>query len=97
MCMPTKRPRHAITETPPVQEALDQLRAELNGERIDFGELVTLGAREKLAQMRASEDRKVQLRHQLADRIRNREMIPLDLEAAEYVKRHGWANRDPAP
>jgi hypothetical protein len=36
-----------VTETEPVQEALDQLRAKLNGERIDFAELVILGARAK--------------------------------------------------
>jgi hypothetical protein len=32
--VPTTRPRHTITETPPVQEALDELRAKLNGEEL---------------------------------------------------------------
>jgi hypothetical protein len=95
--VPTKRRRHAITETPPVQEALDELRAELRADRIDLSELVILGAREKLAQARAADGRKKELRRRLADRIRNGQMIPLDLEAAEYVKRHGWADREPAP
>ena len=45
--VPTTRPRHTITETPPVHEALDELRAKLNGDRIDFSELVILGARAK--------------------------------------------------
>lgn len=54
--MPTTRPRHTITETPPVQAALDELRAKLGeGERIDFAELVTLGAEVKARQM-ATED-----------------------------------------
>ena len=52
--MPTTRPRHTITETPPVQAALDQLR-EREGERIDFAELVTLGAEVKVRRL-AAED-----------------------------------------
>src|ERR1700730_9433324 len=40
--MPTSHPRHMITETPPVREALDELRAKLKGERIDFAELVIM-------------------------------------------------------
>jgi hypothetical protein len=47
LVVPTSRPRHTITETPPVQEALDELRSALNGgERIDFGELLAIGAHE---------------------------------------------------
>ena len=68
--VPTKRRRHAITETPPVEEALNELREELNGERIDIGELVILGAREKLAELRAEEGRGAGRRRQLADAIR---------------------------
>jgi hypothetical protein len=96
--MPTKRRRHAITETPPVQEALDDLREELNGERIDFGELVVLGAREKASRIRAERERTTELRWRLADEIRNGELKDLiDPEAAEYVRHHGWADREPAP
>ncbi len=51
--VPTKRRRHAITETPPVQEALDELREELGDEQLQLSELVILGAREKLALLRA--------------------------------------------
>ena len=37
--MPTKHRRHAITETPPVRAALDELRDELGDGRIEFCEL----------------------------------------------------------
>jgi hypothetical protein len=94
--VPTKRRRHAITETPPVREALDELREELNGERIDFGELVILGAREKASRIRI--DRNAELRRRLADEIRDGKLSNLiEPEAAEYVRRHGWADREPAP
>ena len=88
--MPTKHPRHAITETPPVKEALDKLRAELNGERLDFAELVIMGAREKTELLRLDSDRAVKLRHQLADKIRRGE-LDVDPQAAEEVRRTGWA------
>jgi hypothetical protein len=41
--MPTKRRRHAITETPAVAAALDDLRAEPGPDRVELGELVVLG------------------------------------------------------
>src|SRR3954462_10366844 len=47
--IPTKHPRHAITETPPVRAALDELRGELGAARIEFSELLILGAQEKPA------------------------------------------------
>ncbi len=85
--MPTKRRRHAITETPPVEEALKELRDELNGERVDLGELVILGAREKLAGLRAEEGRNAKLRRELADAILNRELTPIDPEVAAEARR----------
>jgi hypothetical protein len=85
--MPTKRRRHAITETPPVEEALNELREELNGERIDFGKLVILGAREMLTELRAEERRGAELRRELADAIRNRTLTPVDLEVAAEARR----------
>ena len=87
--MPTKRRRHAITETPAVQAALDELRQELGKDDVELAELVVLGAREKLERLRAVDDR-VALRRQLADRIRARE-VPVDPRAAEEVRRSGWA------
>ncbi len=57
--MPTTRPRYTVTETPPVHRALDELRAEmrenptgLREDRIDFAELVILGAQEKAQRLR---------------------------------------------
>jgi hypothetical protein len=88
--VPTKHRRHAITETPPVREALDQLRAELDSDRLELGELVILGAREKLAQLRAAHDLTSARRRALADRVRRRD-IPADRAAAGDVRRSGWA------
>jgi hypothetical protein len=90
MVMPTRRRRHAITETPPVQAALDELREALGDDRVEMGELVILGAREKLARIRAERDDTVALRRRLADRVRRRD-IPADRTAADEVRRTGWA------
>jgi hypothetical protein len=89
--VPTKRRRHAITETPPVQEALDELRQELGDPaRIELGELVILGARQKVSQLRATRHETTARRRQLAERIRRRD-IPVDRAAADEVRRAGWA------
>jgi hypothetical protein len=88
--MPTNRRRHAITETPQVEEALDELRGELGGDRVQLGELVILGARAKVAQIRAERGATAELRRRLAERVRSRG-LPVDAEAAERVRRSGWA------
>jgi hypothetical protein len=88
--MPTKLRRHAITETPPVQAALDALRVELGDARVELGELVILGARQKLADLRAQRDATATGRRRLADRVRRRD-IPVDPAAADAVRRGGWA------
>lgn len=88
--MPTKRRRHAITETPPVQAALDELRGELGTDRVELGELVVLGANAKLAAIRADRDGDVARRRRLADRVRSRR-LPVDPDAADEVRRTGWA------
>ncbi len=78
-----------------MQEALDELRRELNAERIDFGELVTLGAREKASRLRA--ERNAEHRRRLADEIRTGQLANLiDPEAADLVRRRGWADRQPS-
>jgi hypothetical protein len=88
--MPTRHRRHAITETPPVQAALDELRGELGDTgRIEFGELVILGANEKVAQLRAAREDTASRRRELADRIRRRD-LPVDRDAADAVRRTGW-------
>jgi len=90
--VPTRRRRHAITETPPVQAALDDLRAALGSERIEMSELVILGAREKLTRVRADRDDAAARRRRLADRVRRRD-LPGDPAAAEAVRRTGWARQ----
>lgn len=90
--MPTNRRRHAITETPPVQAALDELRREQGTDRVDLGELVVLGTVAKLATIRAERDNDAELRRRLADRIRSRN-LPVDADAAERVREAGWARR----
>ncbi len=90
--MPTKHRRHAITETPRVQAALEELRDELGNARVELGELVILGAQQKVAQLRAEREDTGARRRQLADRIRRRE-IPADRAAADEVRRGGWARR----
>lgn len=89
--MPTKRRRHAITETPPVQAALDELRGEMGSDRIPLGELVILGAGVKLEELRSLRDDKAARRERLVERVRNREIPGIDLEAAREVRTKGWA------
>jgi hypothetical protein len=86
--VPTTRPRHTITETPPVQEALDELRTKLNGQRIDFAELVILGARAKARRLPDDEELDRKARRELAEMIRTRS-VPVDIRAAEEVKHLG--------
>jgi hypothetical protein len=90
--MPTKHRRRAITETPPVRAALDELQREMGSDRIELGELVVLGADAKLAALRAERGGGETLRRRLADRIRARQ-LPVSLEAAEEVRASGWARR----
>jgi hypothetical protein len=78
-----------ITETPPVQEALDELRARLDGERIDYAELVILGARAKARRLpdRGRAARKA--RGRLAEWIIEGSGPKLDVAAADEVKHLG--------
>jgi hypothetical protein len=93
--MPTTRPRHTITETPPVHEALDELRAKLNGDPIDFAELVILGARAKARRLPDQDEEARQAGEELADWIRNGNPGMVDIAAAEEVKYLGLiANYD---
>jgi len=73
-----------------VQAALDELRAELGGDRVQLGELVVLGARAKLASIRAERAEATALRRRLADRVRARAPLA-DADAADRVRRTGWA------
>jgi hypothetical protein len=91
--MPTQRRRHAVTETPMVEEALNRLRSELGRDRVNLDELVVLGVRAKLSELSATKEAAQQvLRKQLADRVRARD-IPADLELAIEVRQSGWSRR----
>ncbi|HEX5853688.1 MAG TPA: hypothetical protein VFY36_11400 [Solirubrobacteraceae bacterium] len=93
--MPTARPRHTITETPPVHEALDELRAKLGGDRIDFAELVILGARAKARRLPDQSRKAHQARKDLAEWIVAGSGPQVDLAAADEVKHLGLiANYD---
>lgn len=54
--MPTKHPRHTVAETPRVEGVLRRLRARQPGRRIDYQELLVLGALEKLRRLESSDD-----------------------------------------
>ena len=86
--MPTTRNRHTITETPPVQQALDELRRELGEEGIEFPDLVIRGARDKVREIRAQSGSARQARERLAHRIRQGEESS-DVAAAEEAKNVG--------
>jgi hypothetical protein len=88
--VPTKRRRHAITETAAVQAALDELRDELGNDRVALGELVVLGAQAKLARLRVQREDQSIVRHRLAERVRAGE-LPVDQDAAEEVRRTGFS------
>lgn len=88
--MPTKRRRHALTETSQVHAALEELRQELGLDHVDLPELVVLGAREKLARLRADKAEPAAVRRRLARRVRERH-IPVDVAAADEVRATGWA------
>lgn len=74
-----------------MQEALDELRSKLDeGERIDFAELVELGARVKARRMRSEDAATRAACKRLADMIRTRSLaIHVDVTAADEVKHLG--------
>jgi hypothetical protein len=88
--MPTKRRRHAITETPPVQAVLDELRHELGQDSVELGELVVLGAGVKLEAIRSERVGAAANRRRLANRVRSR-TTAADVRAADEVRSSGWA------
>jgi hypothetical protein len=86
-----------VTETPPVKAALDELRQELGqGAKVDFGELVTLGAQAKADALRRAKPEAVAARGWLAERIRAAD-LPVDVDAADDAKRRGLIVSDAAP
>ena len=86
--MPTTRKRHTITETPPVERALEALREEA-GHRVDLAELVIIGAEAKLAAMQAAKEETAEGRRRIAERVRRGETL-VDPQAARAVRKGGW-------
>jgi hypothetical protein len=74
-----------------VQKALDELRSKLGGGvRIDFAELVTLGAQVKARRLSAEEAERSAALKRLAEMVRTRSFpYELDVAAAEEVKHLG--------
>ncbi|HEV7774508.1 MAG TPA: hypothetical protein VGO48_14600 [Conexibacter sp.] len=87
--MPTTRPRHTITETAPLQEELDRLRAEGGSQRLDFAELVMLGAREKRRRLEQDSEVARAARERLARYILEGEDDPELVRLADEVKTLG--------
>jgi hypothetical protein len=87
--MPTTRPRHTITETPPLQEELDRLRVEAGSPKLDFAELVMLGAREKRRQLARDSEAVREARERLARYILDGTYDPGEVAAADEVKTLG--------
>jgi hypothetical protein len=77
-----------------VHYALEELRSMLDGERIDYAELVVLGARAKTRELRADSVASRKAREWLAREVREG-TSPVDIKAAEEVKYLGLiANYD---
>ncbi len=87
--MPTTRPRHTITETPPVQEALDRLRAQMGSQKVDFAELVVLGAEVKEQRLQRESDAAREAREWLARDILEGTHDPEEVRLADEVKHLG--------
>jgi hypothetical protein len=89
--MPTRHPRHSITETPRVRAALDPLRR--RGVKLELGDLVVRGAEQQLRELeeeQAEEERRRELRLDLVRRLRTGE--GLDVAAAYEVRETGWTH-----
>jgi hypothetical protein len=75
-----------------VREALEPLRSRLDGERVDYAELVVLGARVKARQLPDDARAAREAAGRLAQTIRQR-ALPIDVQAADAAKRAGLIAR----
>lgn len=90
--MPTDRLRHTFTETPPVERALRPLRTLLHNRRIDFKELVILGAQEKAARLERENGDVEQSRRELVEEfLAMRDGDGVDAKVALAIHERGWA------
>lgn len=91
--MPTKRPRHTITETGPVAEALERARSVAGS--LDLKEIVVLGANayaDSELERQRSDERRAELRRRLLKRTLRPGAV--DADAALEVREQGWV-REP--
>lgn len=87
--VPTTKPRHTITETGQVAQALGRARAVGVD---DIRELVILGADAavaRAAERQGHDDRRRRLRERLSARLERSAAV--DREAAREAREHGWA------
>jgi hypothetical protein len=92
--MPTRRRRHTITETPPVEQALRRLRALVPEVAVDMKELVILGARTKADEIENAVPDAAGVRASLIERFlaRREDDERLDLAAGLALHGSGWAH-----
>lgn len=76
-----------ITETPPVKQALDELRQAQGGEKIELPDLVIRGAKDKVRELKAASELARRASLEIAEWIRTGNGPAVDLAAAEEVKR----------
>ena len=88
--MPTTKPRHAVTETGAVAEALAELRAEPGGDDVSISELVVIGAKALAAKKRAQRHANNEMLEIVAAWVRAGGPPFVDPEAADEVRRSGW-------
>ncbi|MBA2429062.1 MAG: hypothetical protein H0V55_04985 [Thermoleophilaceae bacterium] len=91
--MPTRRPRHTITETPPVEQALRRLRSARPHERIDLKELVILGADEKAARGEGEGDPSDRRRALIEEFLHLRADDRLDATEGLALHESGWVRQ----
>jgi hypothetical protein len=75
-----------ITETETVSLFLNELRRVQGGEKVDFGDLVIRGAKDKIRELRSSSEMARESREEIAEWIRSGNGPKIDLKAAEEVK-----------
>jgi hypothetical protein len=84
-----------ITETEPVQAALDELRQLEGGEPIELADLVIRGAKDKVRELEAESEETRRAIQDMVEWIRTGNGPKLDIAAAEEVKYLGLvANYD---
>lgn len=88
--MPTKHPRHAITETGAVADALAALRAVAGPKGFTLAELVVLGAQRRIFEIEVETRKRQRGLDGLADAVRTRTLPNVDVDAFEELRRSGW-------